>query len=119
MDPLVNPWVNVPMDSPVPLLDRQKVMGDKMLMAMVHLAKGCHVAVHHHDSEQFAFVMSGRVKWTLGEEGTPDRREVEVSGGNLVRLPSNFPHGVDALEDTVILDVLAPAGPMGVDSHTE
>lgn len=112
-DELVSPWQAVPTDTPIPLLSRQKIEGTNMLFAMVNLSKGCLVPVHSHVSEQFAYVISGRVKWTLGEEG----RNVTVTGGHVVRLPSNFPHGVEALEDTVILDVLAPVGAMGVDSH--
>ena len=112
-DEQVQSWDRVPVDSPAPLLDRQKIEGEKMLMAMVRLAKGCHVAVHSHASEQFAYVISGRVKWTLGIEG----REVVVTGGQVVHLPPNFPHGVNALEDTVILDMLAPVGAMGVGSQ--
>ena len=117
MDPLLHRWDDVPSDNPIPLLQRQRVEGDKMLMANVRLTKGCHVAVHRHESEQFAYVISGRVRWTLGEPGSPEHRELEMEGGGVLRLPSNFPHGVDALEDTWILDVLAPVGPMGVDSH--
>ncbi|MBS1724317.1 MAG: cupin domain-containing protein [Armatimonadetes bacterium] len=117
MDPLLHPWDAVPVDSPVPLLQRQMITGDQALLAMVNLAKGCHVALHSHASEQFAYVVSGRVLWTLGAEGSSERRQVEVTGGHVVRLPANFPHGVDALEDTVILDILAPPGAMGVDSQ--
>lgn len=84
-----------------------------MLFAMINLDKGCVVAVHSHASEQIAYVISGRVKWTLG----PERTEVEVTGGHVVRLPGDYPHGVEALEDTVILDVLSPVGAMGVDSQ--
>lgn len=86
-----------------------------MVWAYVNLAKGCHVATHQHESEQIAFVVSGKVRWRLGSEEAGDYTEQEAGGGTVVVLPSNFPHGVDALEDTVILDVLAPPGPMGVD----
>ena len=106
-DEQVQSWDRVPVDSPVPLLDRQKIEGEKMLLAMVRLAKGCHVAV-----EQFANVISGRVKWTLGIEG----RKVMVTGGQVVHLPPNFPHGVNELEYTVIRDMLAPVGAMGIGS---
>jgi hypothetical protein len=35
----------------------------------------------------------------------------------VVVLPSNFPHGVTAVERTLIFDVLSPPGEMGVDSQ--
>lgn len=88
-------------------------MGQQMLAARVHLHEGCTVAVHRHDSEQIAVIVSGRVRWTLGEEG----RQQEAGTGEVVHLPSNFPHGVVALEDTIIIDFLSPPGPMGIDNQ--
>jgi quercetin dioxygenase-like cupin family protein len=115
MDPLVYPWESVEEDHPVPLIHRRRVFGDRMLVAQVRLDKGCHVAQHHHESEQIAYVVSGKVRWRLGEPGSEEYREVEMGGGNVVVLPSNFSHGVDALEDTLIFDILSPPGEMGID----
>lgn len=88
-----------------------------MLAAMVRLEAGCKVALHHHLSEQIAYVISGRVRWGIGDLGSSDRREFEMVGGDVLRLPSHLPHEVEALEETTILDILAPPGPMGVDSQ--
>ena len=115
MDNLVSRWADIAPDNPVPLLYRQMITGDKILVAMVKLEPGCKVALHHHDSEQIAYVMSGRVLWGLGEPGTPERREFEMVGGEVLHLPSNLPHEVLAIEETRILDMLSPPGPMGVD----
>lgn len=104
-------------DRPVPMIHRKRIWGDKMLMAHVVLEKGCHVATHQHESEQIACVMSGKVKWRLGEPGSPEYREEIAEGGQVAVLPSNFPHGVDALEETVIIDFLSPPGDMGIDNQ--
>lgn len=117
MSNLRHHWDHVPTDSPIALLDRQRITGKQMLLARVHLKKGCKVALHHHESEQMAYVLTGRVKWGLCQPGTAERDEFEMSGGEVLHLPSNLPHEVEALEDTLILDVLAPVGPMGVDSQ--
>lgn len=82
-----------------------------MLAARVLLHPGCEVAVHHHESEQMSIIVSGKIKWILGEE----RREVIVEGGSILHLPSNFPHGVVAIEETLIYDILSPVGLMGID----
>jgi len=111
MEATIHPMAEVPEDSPIPLLTRRRIFGEQMLFAHVHLAKGCVVAVHSHVSEQIAYIVSGSVNWTLGD------RQVVVNGGNVVHLPSNFPHGVEAMEDTVIIDILSPPGMMGVDSQ--
>jgi quercetin dioxygenase-like cupin family protein len=102
-------------DGPVPLLRRRQIFGERILFAQVRLEKGCHVDLHAHENEQIAYVVSGKVKWYLGEPGTPERREFVAEGGTVIHLPSGFPHGVDALEETLIIDLLSPPGPMGVD----
>ena len=108
---------DVERDSPIALLNRRRVFGEQMLWAHVELAEGCEVAMHSHENEQIAFVISGRVLWRLGEPGTENYSEQESVGGTVVHLPSGFPHGVLALEDTVILDVLSPPGEMGIDNQ--
>jgi quercetin dioxygenase-like cupin family protein len=106
---------HVQRDNPIALLTRRRVFGEQMLWAYVDLAQGCEVAMHSHENEQIAYVISGRVRWKLGEPNSPEYREQEVAGGTVVHLPGGFPHGVQALADSVILDVLAPPGEMGVD----
>lgn len=115
MDARIVPLSDVEEDSPVPLLHRKRVSGERILLAHVRLEKGCKVALHRHENEQVAYVVEGKVKWFLGEPGTAEHREVIVEGGTVLHLPSNFPHGVDALEDTLIVDLLSPPGDMGVD----
>jgi len=110
-------WDDASEDNPIALLTRRMIKGEKMLVARINLAKGCHVARHHHDSEQIAIHISGEVLWRVGEPGSPEYREVTMRGGDVMVLPSNVPHSVDTIEDTVIIDALSPIGPMGVDSQ--
>jgi quercetin dioxygenase-like cupin family protein len=117
MQATINKVDCVPADNPIALLTRRRVFGDKMLWAYVDLAQGCNVANHSHENEQIAFVISGRVLWRIGEAGEPDYREQEVGGGTVVHLPSGLKHGVEALEDSIILDVLSPPGQMGIDNQ--
>lgn len=93
------------------------VKGEQMLVARVRLQPGCRVALHNHVSEQIACVLSGRVRWGIGEPGSTERSEFEMAGGEVLHLPSNVLHEVEALEETEILDILAPPGAMGVDSQ--
>lgn len=108
-------WDEVSEDCPIPLLTRNMVKGEKALAARVFLHKGCHVALHRHESEQISVHISGEVRWRVGSPGSQEYREVVLHGGEVMILPSNVPHEVDALEDTLIYDILTPIGPMGVD----
>jgi len=118
MDNLTYRWDAIEPDQPVPLLHRRLVKGDQMLLAMIRLEPGCKVALHHHESEQIAYVIDGHVRWGIGKPGTPERREFEMRGGEVLRLPSNLPHEIVALQETTILDTLSPPGPMGVDQQS-
>lgn len=110
-------WNDVAEDNPIELLARRMITGEQMLVARVHLKKGCNVHTHHHVSEQMAVMISGHVRWGLGKEGSPERHEVEMRGGEVMWLPANVPHSVVALEDSEIIDILSPPGKMGVDNQ--
>lgn len=117
MASVVRRWDDIEPDHPIPLLSRRLVKGENQMMALVTLEPGCHVAQHSHISEQFAYILSGRAFFRLGVPGTPEYRELEATEQMVVTLPPNFPHEVEAVERTTILDVLSPAGAMGVDSQ--
>src|SRR5690349_8355109 len=116
-DPNVHSWDEIEPDHPVAKLTRRRVTAERIMVAKVELEPGCEVAMHSHEMEQVGCVMSGRVLFRLGEPGGSNYREIELTGGQVVELPSNFPHGVTAIEHTVIYDILSPPGAMGVDSQ--
>ncbi len=101
-------WSELPTDRPMPLIDRQRVVGDAMMISRVHLHRGFRVPTHHHANEQMVVVLSGRCRFGLGAEGSPQRREIEAAGGEVLVLPPNVPHSCEALEDTIIMDLFSP-----------
>ncbi len=96
------------MDSPMPLLERRRVIGKRAMISQLTLKKGCSVPTRQHENEQFACVLSGRIRFGLGAEGSPQRREVVLEAGAVLHLPAHVPHSADALEETVVLDVFSP-----------
>jgi quercetin dioxygenase-like cupin family protein len=101
-------WNDLPHDTPMPLISRQRIIGEQVMISSVRLAKGFKLATHQHVNEQFVVMLSGRCVFGIGAEGTPARRDIEVKGGEVLHLPSNVPHSCTALEDTVILDLFSP-----------
>jgi quercetin dioxygenase-like cupin family protein len=57
---------------------------------------------HDHPNEQVANVVSGRLRFVVGDE------EVVVAAGESISLPGGVPHEVEALEDSLVLDVFSP-----------
>lgn len=98
-------WDSMPKENLTPLLDRRVISGDRMMIAQVLLKKDCVVPMHHHENEQITHVLSGTLRFLLGEN---QDEEVIVHSGEVLVIPSNLPHSATALEDTVDIDVFCP-----------
>ena len=73
-----------------------------MTIARITLRSGALVPRHEHPHEQVATVLEGRLRFVVGGE------EQVVSAGESVFVPSGVPHEVEALEDSLVLDVFSP-----------
>lgn len=108
-------WDDLETDHPMPLIDRQRIVGAQAMISRVTLHKGFKLEAHSHANEQFACVVSGKVRFTLDEGGGV--RTVTVEGGGVLHLPAHVPHGAEALETSVVLDVFSPpSAATGVDA---
>ena len=96
------PWNSVPVEELNPLLGRQLVVGQNLMLARVLLKKGCIVPEHSHSNEQLTFVAEGALKFWI------DGKEIVVNAGECLTIPPNMPHKVEALDDTVDFDVFNP-----------
>jgi len=96
------PWHSIPLEDLNPLLQRQFVVGQEIMLARVLLKKGCIVPEHSHHNEQLTYVLDGALKFWI------DGREIVVHSGEVLCIPAHMPHKAEALEDTVDLDVFNP-----------
>jgi quercetin dioxygenase-like cupin family protein len=95
-------WNEVPLEHLNPLIDRQMIVGGKVMLARVLLKKGAHVPEHHHHNEQVTYILDGALKFKI--EG----KEIVIRSGEVLCIPPHMPHEAWALEDTVDLDVFMP-----------
>ena len=95
-------WKNVERERLNPLIDREMVVGNKIMLARVLLKKGAHVPLHHHHNEQVTYILEGALKFAI------DGKEVVGHAGEVLCIPAHLPHEAWALEDTVDLDVFDP-----------
>ena len=95
-------WSEIPQEQMNPLVTRQVIHSEQMTIAIVGLAAGGTVPTHSHMNEQIMNIFSGRMKVIV------DGKEMVLSGGSSLVIPPNVPHSVEALEDTVAVDVFNP-----------
>jgi quercetin dioxygenase-like cupin family protein len=96
------PWNQVERERLNDLIDREMVVGEKIMMARVIMKKGAHVPRHYHHNEQVTYILEGALKFAI------DGKEIVVHAGEVLCIPSNMPHEAWALEDTLDLDVFTP-----------
>jgi quercetin dioxygenase-like cupin family protein len=96
------PWNKVEREKLNDLIDREMVVGDKLMLARVFLKKGAHVPAHQHHNEQVTYILEGALKFSI------DGKEIVVHAGEVLCIPPNMPHEAWALEDTLDLDVFDP-----------
>ena len=63
--------------------------------------EGTGAELHQHPEEQTVYCVSGRLRATMGEG--EDARSYILEPGDASFNPSNVPHGVVALEDSIVL----------------
>ncbi len=96
------PWSTIPLEDLNPLLQRQFLVGQNVMLARVLLKKGCIVPEHSHENEQITYILEGALKFWI------DGKEIVVKAGEVLTIPPHMPHKAEALEDTVDLDVFHP-----------
>ncbi len=97
-NPMGNGWVTM-----VEGIQRQiQVDGEKLMIVKVHLAAGAELPSHSHPHEQATYVLSGHLRFTLGDQ------TLDLRAGQSIGIPSNAMHRVVATEETMLLDSFSP-----------
>jgi quercetin dioxygenase-like cupin family protein len=98
-------WDDMPKETVNPLFDRRLITGERMMLAHIYLKKGCIVPRHQHENEQLTYVVSGGLRFWIGEDESEERF---VGPGEVLHLPSWVWHKAEAVEDTLDVDVFSP-----------
>ena len=69
------PWKDVEREKLNPLIDREMLVGDQVMLARVIMKKGAPVPLHHHHNEQVTYILEGALKFAI------DGKEVVVHAG--------------------------------------
>src|SRR5579884_2681982 len=78
----------IPIESATSQLERQILVGDRIMVARLTLKKGCIVPRHSHFHEQVSQVQQGALEFRL------DEGRFTVRAGELLCIPPHLPHTV-------------------------
>lgn len=95
-------WSDVKNEKLNPLIDRQMITGENLMLAQIVLKKGAVVPEHSHINEQLTYIVEGALKFWI------DGKEIIVRAGEVLCIPANMPHKAEAVEDTLDMDVFYP-----------
>src|SRR5437762_14372027 len=99
------PWNSVELEDLNPLLQRQFVVGQDIMLARVLMKRGCIVPLHSHHNEQLTYILEGALKFWIGDD---EAEEITVQAGEVLHIPSHVPHKAEALEETLDVDIFSP-----------
>jgi quercetin dioxygenase-like cupin family protein len=96
-------WEAIEEEQLNPLLGRKVVHGRNMTVARIRLQKDAVVPMHRHANEQISMVERGVLRFVVaGQERT-------LRAGDVLYIPPDAPHMVEALEDSLAVDLFSPA----------
>ncbi len=98
-------WEDLDFEELSPRLFRKMVSGEKAMVTQILLKQGARVPWHDHENEQFSYVLTGVLRFELKEATA---RTIEVRAGEIIHIPSALPHRVEALEDSLTIDIFSP-----------
>jgi quercetin dioxygenase-like cupin family protein len=83
---------------------RRKIFkpGQQLMSMLIEFKAGAKGAEHAHFHEQIGFVISGSFAMMI--DGVP----CKFSSGEQIYVPSNARHSIQALEDSLLLEVFTP-----------
>lgn len=84
---------------------RRKVLShsDSLMVCEITLEQGSVIAPHAHPHDQITYIISGKCRYTVGEQTR------EVGARDSVLIPGNVPHSIVILETMKVIDVFTPA----------
>ena len=97
-------WNDLPSEVVRERVSRSGFRGDDVLLVMNKIEPGMDINPHSHPFEQVVYIVEGRVRFHVGDDG------VEAGHGSLIRIPPDVMHYAEPIVDepALNLDVFAP-----------
>jgi quercetin dioxygenase-like cupin family protein len=98
-------WDSMTAEEITGLYLRKVAIGENITVAKVEVKEGAVTNSHSHENEEVILVLEG--SWRFHLPSGP----VTLSANQMLNIPPGVEHSSEALEDTVALDICAPARP--------
>jgi quercetin dioxygenase-like cupin family protein len=96
-------WENVPVEKIGDGIERQMIIGERLMICRLRFAPRTVTEPHDHPHEQMTVVERGRVLFTIGDE------QRVAQAGDVLHFPPGCWHGATMLEEEVVLlDIFTP-----------
>jgi quercetin dioxygenase-like cupin family protein len=96
-------WADVPAHRIGEGIERQMIVGERLMMCRLTIGPRVDTPVHSHPHEQMTVVERGRVRFTIGGQ------ERLAVAGDVLHFPPNVMHGATMLdEEVVLIDIFTP-----------
>lgn len=96
-------WASVPVEHLEDGIERQMIVGEKMMMCRLRFAPHVVTPAHSHPHEQITLVERGSALFTIGDQ------ERIAQAGDVLHFPPGTWHGATILdEEVVLLDIFSP-----------
>lgn len=92
-------WDEIDLDKVTEMVARKVVAGAHLTLVQTYLKKGALVPIHAHPDEQMVYVLQGALRALV------QGHAITVREGEVLQVPADAPHQVEALDDTFVLDV--------------
>jgi quercetin dioxygenase-like cupin family protein len=96
-------WQGIPEEKLNDLVSRQVIHTGQSTIARISLKKGAVVPLHQHVNEQVTMLQFGAIRFEMNGE------QFVLRAGDVVVIPPDAAHRVEALEDSLATDLFTPA----------
>jgi quercetin dioxygenase-like cupin family protein len=96
-------WDRMKAEEITDLYERKVAIGESITVARVEVKQGAVTNPHSHENEEMILVLKGSWRFHLPSG------EVTLAANQMLCIPRGVEHSSEALEDTVALDICAPA----------
>jgi quercetin dioxygenase-like cupin family protein len=96
-------WTMISEEKLNPLLKRRVIHTGRMTVARLWLGKGAVVPLHNHVNQQITMLKTGALEFEMGGE------RFVLKPGDVLVIPPDMPHRVEAIEESTVTDLFTPA----------